>query len=299
MRTVMLALAMGLVLSHAGMARSEDLVHSPGEGARTDQQIHPFFRHRIMVQGGAAFNTIDSFGQVDSRTGGFGTHLSFEDDLGLTSSHTSFDAMARLRLFDRWMLEGAYFNVNRKRSVSFADEINFGDHTFDVGASLKGDIDIASYRLALGYAFYKDPRTEIGAAVSLYVSDFSAALSGDAHINGVQAGFSTGTYEAPAPLPAIGIYGHYAITPRWLVSGRADYLDFDISTSKWFGAELEDVGGYVLSLEASTEYRLVDNVGVGVGYRYMDVELDATSSGLRGKAGYSFSAPTAFLRVDF
>jgi hypothetical protein len=281
------------------MARSQDLVSPASEGAGEDQQIHPFFRHRIMVQGGAGFNSVDSFGQVDSRNGGFGTHLSFEDDLGLTSSHTSFDAMVRLRLFDRWMLEGAYFNVNRKRAVSFADEIKFADHTFDVGASLKGDVDIASYRLALGYAFYKDARTEIGAAVSLYVSDFSAALSGDAHVNGVQAGFSTGTYEAPAPLPAIGIYGHYALSPRWLISGRADYLDFDISTSKWFGAKLEDVGGYVLSLEASTEYRLLDNVGVGVGYRYMDIELDATSSGFRGKAGYSFSAPTAFMRVDF
>jgi hypothetical protein len=31
----------------------------------------------------------------------------------------------------------------------------------------------------------------------------------------------------------------------------------------------------------------------------MDVELDATSSGFRGKVGYSFSAPTAFMRVDF
>jgi len=299
MRTVMLALVTGLVLSHAGMARSEDLVSLAGEGARADQEIHPFFRHRVMVQGGAAFNSVDSFGQVDSRSGSFGTHLSFEDDLGLASSHTSFDAMVRLRLFERWMLEGAYFNVNRKRSVSFADEIKFADHTFDVGASLKGDVDIASYRLALGYAFYKDPRTEIGAAVSLYVSDFSAALSGEAHVNGAHVGFSTGTYEAPAPLPAIGIYGHYAISPLWLVSGRVDYLDFDISTSKWFGAELDDIGGYLLSFEVSTEYRLLDNVGVGVGYRYMDVELDATSSGFRGKAGYSFSAPTAFLRVDF
>jgi hypothetical protein len=292
-------MGMLLVLTSAGAVQADDAGAAPQDVAGSDAAIHPFFRHRLMLQGGAAFSSVDSFAQVGSHAGGFGTHLSLEKDLGLASDHTSFDTTVRLRLFERWMLEGAYFNVPRKRSVHAAGEIKFGDHTFDANATLKGDIDIASYRLALGYAFYKDARTEIGAALSLYVSDFSAALSGDASVNGTHVGFSTGTYEAPAPLPAIGIYGHYALSPRWLISGRADYLDFDISTSKWFGAELEDVGGYILSLEASTEYRVLDNVGVGIGYRYMDVELDATSSGMRGKAGYSFSAPTAFMRVDF
>lgn len=271
----------------------------PPEIAHANEDVHPFFRHRLMVQGGASFNSISSFAQVASRSGSFGTHLSLEDDLGLEASQTTFDTMVRLRVFDRWMIEGAYFNVNRKRTVSAKREIRFGDHTFDAGGSLTGDIDIVSYRLAVGYAFYKDTRAEIGAAASLYVTDFGASLSGRATVDGVDAGFSTGTYSAPVPMPAIGLYAHYALTPRWLVSGRMDYIDFDISTSKWFGADLEDVGGHVLAFEVSTEYRLLDNIGVGIGYRRMDVDLSAEAVGLDGKAGYSFSAPTAFVRVDF
>ncbi len=200
---------------------------------------------------------------------------------------------------DRWMLEGEYFGIPRNSSASASRTIQFGGLSFPATAAVNADFDIQSIRLAVGYAFYKSTNTEIGAALSTYVSDFGVALRGSATLGGLAASFQSEKFSAAAPLPAIGIYANYAFTSRWLVSGRADYMDLSLPTFTMLGYNLKDVSGQVLSLEASTEYRLLENLGIGVGYRYMDVSMGATSSGLRGDIGYKISAPTAFIRASF
>jgi len=260
---------------------------------------HPFFRHRLMLQAGAAFNKIDSSASVGTESGTRGTRLSFEDDLGLASSKTAFDALIRYRVSNRWMIEGEYFDLPRNSSASTSGTIQFGRLSFPASAAVSADFDIKSIRLAGGYAFHKSANAEVGAALSLYVTDFGAALSGRATLGGLAAGFQSEKYSEAAPLPTIGLYANYAITSRWLTSGRLDFTDFNLSSFKAFGYNLEDVNGQVLSLEASTEYRLTENVGVGIAYRYMDVSMGATSSGLKGDINYKVSAPVAFVRGSF
>ncbi len=282
----------------AGTAHTQDIFGASIDVTPTGS-THPFFRHHFMIQGGAAFNDVKSFIQVDSRAAEIGSRVNLERELGLTPSHTSADILARVRLADRWIIEGEYFRVGRKETKRVEREISFGDHTFDVGADVEGKLSITSYRLVAGYSLIKTSHAEVGAALSLYVSDIGASLSGHAHVDGIAVGVSSGRYSAPIPLPAIGLYAHYALTPSWLVSGRIDYMDLSLSTAKWFRNDIKDIGGYVLSFEASTEYRLFDNLGVGVGYRRVEVDLWAKSSGFRGRSGYTFSAPTAFVRIDF
>lgn len=286
-------LASGVVLAQLGAGSA-----TAAEQVAQDAS-HPFFRHRLLLQGGAAFNTIDSFAAVGTASGRIGTRLSFEDHLGFDSSKATFDVLLRYRLSDRWMIEGAYFGAPRNSAASMSRTIEFGKYSFNAGAALNADLGIGSYRFALGYAFHKSHDLEVGAALTTYVSDFSAALRGNAWIGNLSTGFQTERYHAPAPVPAIGLYAHYALSPRWLISGRADFMDLNISRFAMFGIDLRDVDGRVVSLEASTEYRLFDNLGLGVGYRYMDVALGATTSGLRGSVGYAISAPTVFARASF
>lgn len=279
-------------------AQGQEYSNSAAED-RPAAEKHPLLRHRIMIQAGVGFNEVESFAEVASRTGNRGTRLGFERHLGLASEYTSLDFLARWRFSERWKLEGEYFSVRRDRSKRVEREIQFGDHTFDVGVGLKGNLDIESYRLGLGYAFHRSHDAEFGVALSLYVGNFAAALSGEASLNGSYVGISTGRYSAPIPLPAIGLYGIYALSPKWAVSGRMDYVDLDVSVAKWFDNDLRNVGGYILSMDVSAEYRLSESIAMGVGYRYLESHFSAQTSGLKGRAGYQFSAPTAFVRVGF
>ena len=82
----------------------------------------------------AAFNDIGSFIQVDSRAADVGTCVKPERDLGLTSSHTTADILARVRLSDRWIIEGEYFKAVWEETKRIEREISSADHTFDEGA---------------------------------------------------------------------------------------------------------------------------------------------------------------------
>jgi hypothetical protein len=297
-----------LLMSTAAPTQAADLGNGPAGGSpavhETDfhgsrDATHPFFLHRLMIQAGAAFNRIDSSAQVGTAQGTSGTVISFEDDLGLASDKTAFDGLIRYRISDRWIIEGEYYGLPRSRSVGIEGEIKFGPLTFPVSASVNGEFNIALGRLAAGYTFLRSHNAEVGAAVSLYVSRFDTMLAGEASIGDASTSFQSERFEVAAPLPTIGLYASYAPTSRWLISGRADFIDLHLSSFKWFGYDLDDVEGRIVSLEASAEYRLLENLGVGIGYRYMDVSMGAVTDGLRGGINYKVSAPTAFARVSF
>jgi opacity protein-like surface antigen len=293
---------LSLVLAFSGLvpAQAADLGPTNADGpAIAETTIHPFFRHRFMFQAGAAFNTIDSGATVGPAGGSDGTSLDLEEDLGFPSSRTAFDALVRYRISDRWMIEGEYFNLPRDSSATASGSIDFGRLTFPVSASVKAEFDIQSIRLAAGYAFFKSTETEVGAALSVYATDLSLRLSGNASIGGIAAGFQTEKFTVGAPIPTLGLYASHAVTSRWLISGRADYMNLHLASFKGFGYDLDDVSAEVLSLEASTEYRLAEHLAVGVAYRYMDVSMGATSGGDTGQLDYKVSAPIVFVRASF
>lgn len=124
-------------------------------------------------------------------------------------------------------------------------------------------------------------------------------MSGAANIGGLAAGFQTEEYSVVAPLPTIGLFAHHALTSRWLVSGRLDWMDVSLDSINVAGLNLRNAGGSILSIELATEYRLFENLAIGAAYRYQDVNFGATVSGLRGEIAYTTSAPIAFVRTSF
>lgn len=290
-RVLLVALALACaVRSPSGAA---DIADTSAEA------IHPFFRHTFLFQGGLAFNMIQSMAAVGTDTGIHGTRIDFEDHLGLESRKLSFDALARWRLSNRWVLEAEFTAIQRSNQSTTDRSIDFGRLTFPASTSLSSDIDVATLRLATGYTFYKTSDTEVGAALSLYYNRIRTSLAGNATIGGLAAGFQTETFTVPAPLPTIGLYGHFALSPRWLLSGRVDYIDLNISSFQAFGLDLTDLHGRILNLEASAEYRFHENFGVGVGYRYYDLKLGATKSPLQGDLGFTTSTPSIFVRASY
>lgn len=275
------------------VAQAADLAEEPKDPS------HPFFVHRLMLQVGATFNQIDSSAAVGQAGGPKGVRFSFEDDLGYDSSQTTWAGLVKWRFSDRWFLEGEYSTISRDHSRTLTHDFQFGRFVFPATVGLQSEYDIGLLRLALGYHFYKSNNAEFGLGMSLYAHDYSVSAAGNATIGGLAAGFQTEKFSTVVPLPTIGVYGSYAFNSRWLVSGRLDWMDLTISHFQAFGYDLRDAGGRIFSADVSTEYRVFENLGIGIGYRYQDVSVGATSGGLRGDLSYKTSAPTAFVRTSF
>lgn len=243
--------------------------------------VNPGLQDGFTLEVGAYAPEVKTNARLDSATLGRGTSISFEDDLGLDDRKIQASVLGRLRLGDRWRVEGEYFALNRSGTRAINRTINFGGNVYPIGIVVNSEFDSDIYRLSAGYSFIKNTQAELGVALGLHVTDFTMSLEG--------ANVSKRTGDALAPLPTIGIYGSYALTPRWLLSGRADFFSFSYN----------DYDGSLVNFVAGVDYRFTRNFGIGLGYRYVDYDLDVTKSSLSGNIQYEFTGPVLYLVGSF
>lgn len=244
-------------------------------------KVHPFLQDKWNFQIGVLSANVDSTLRLDSSTTGAGTGVSFEDDLGLADRKTTGTFLATVQLGERWKIEAEYFSLHRGNSHAINRSITWGDSTFAVNTVVTSEFQSDTYRLSGGYSFQKDGNSELGVALGLHTTDLSATLSAP--------GVGVETGEALAPLPTIGVYGAYAFSPKWLLSGRLDY--FSLSYDKFDGS--------LVNFSTGVEYRMSRHFGIGAGYRYVDYDLGVTGAKSLLSINYKFSGPTLFAVASF
>ena len=242
--------------------------------------VNPGLVDGFTLEVGAYAPTVKTTAHFDS-TLGPGTSVSFEDDLGLDDRKVNAAILGRLRLGERWRIEGEYFALNRSGTRVINRTINWGGNIYPVGIVVNSEFDSDIYRLSVGYSFIKNTEAELGVALGLHVTDFTMSLAG--------ANVAKRTGDALAPLPTIGVYGSYALTPSWLLSGRVDF----------FSLSYNDFDGSLVNAVAAVDYRFTRNFGIGLGYRYVDYDLDVTKSNFSGGVKYEFSGPVLYLVGSF
>ena len=247
---------------------------------QTSWAVNPGLQDAFTLEIGAYSPKVETTARFDSALGP-GTSISFEDDLGLDDRKTQVAVLGKLRLGDRWRIEGEYFALNRSGTRSINRTINWGGNTYPIGIVVNSEFDSDIYRLSGGYSFIKTNEAELGVSLGLHVTDFNISLSG--------ANVAARTGDALAPLPTIGFYGSYAFTPRWLLSGRVDF----------FSLKYNDYDGSLINLTGGLDYRFTRNFGIGLGYRYVDYDLDVTKSSFAGTVQYQFSGPVLYLVGSF
>ena len=250
-------------------------------GQESSWTVHPALQDTWTVQLGAFIPSVDTTASLKSSSGAVGTSVSLEDDLGFSDRKTLGSFFAGARLGQRWKIEFEYFALDRSHSRAIDRTINWGDKTYPVNAVVDGKFNSDVYRLSGGYSFVKNDQAEVGAALGLFVTRFSTSLTA--------SGIGASGGDVTAPLPTIGLYGAYAFSPRWLLSGRVDY----------FSLNYGDYDGSLTNFTAGVDYRFTRNFGIGAGYRYVDYDVDVTKSSYNGSIRYKFSGPTIYGVASF
>lgn len=264
----------------AGMALLSMFLPGTAGGQEAGWTVHPGLQDRWALEIGAYAPKVKTTANLHGPLG-VGTTVSFEEELGLTDRKTMGAILARARLGERWRIEAEYFSLDRSGTQTISRTINWGGNAYPVGAVVTSEFNSDIYRLSVGYSFIKDPQKELGVALGLHVTDFTTSLAA--------AGVGARSGDALAPLPTIGLYGAYAFTPKWLLSGRVDY----------FSLKYDEYDGSLKNLSAGIDYRFTRNFGIGAGYRYVDYQLDATKASFTGSVNYKFSGPMLYATGSF
>jgi len=116
-----------------------------------------------------------------------------------------------------------------------------------------------------------------------------AQITGNALVNGIPTSNATEKEDLLAPLPNIGGYGAYAFSSKLIATGRVD----------WFSASIGDYSGSLVSMSADIQYQLFENIGFGVGYHYLSVDISVDTTDWIGDADYSYHGPKLYMTINF
>ena len=224
-----------------------------------------------------------------SRPGRPGTDIDMESNLGL-KKHETLPALYGGWRLGRWVINGEYYALDRNGSRATTRDIEFDGVTFPANVAIDSKMRSNVYRATVGYSFIRNDKAELGAAIGLHATDFTVRLRGDAQVAGSAARQTEDRrHSFLAPLPTVGVYGTYEVTPKVILTGRVDYLSMKI----------DEYDGSILNAQAALSYRISRMIELGLAYRYVDYSLDVDKSSYQANIDYDFNGPSAFIRFGF
>jgi hypothetical protein len=235
------------------------------------------------------YPTIGSTARLDSNNGSRGVTVNFEQDLDLADRKGTPYFTLGTRLGERWRIQFEYYTLNRNGTKTIGRQIDWGDTTFPVGATLESKFDSTIYRLTGGYSFIRTTEAELGFGFGFHTTDFKTQLSGQGTGAATGFGFQRENHNTFVPLPTIGLYGTYVFNPQFAFRGRVDWLslnygDYDGSLVNWLGA---------------FDWRFAKNWVTGLGYRYVNYKVGVSKSDFNGQVDYNFKGPTIYIWANW
>lgn len=251
----------------------------------------PRLNQRLWLQVGAFRPDAQTTVRIDDPALGVqGSEIGLERDLGLPKRETVGSFLLGARVDERWRAEFEYFALDRKSNqYQIGRSYQVDDTTYTASALIDTEFDSKVARLSAGYSFVRTPESELGAVIGAHVTRFKFSVAGQGTTPGGPVSLSQESASGTVPLPTVGIYGARALSPQWLVNGRADF--FSLKHGKY--------DGRLLNLQTNVFYRFTPHWSVGLGYRYDDYKVSKRDDGLTAQIEYKFRGPQILLEAGF
>lgn len=229
----------------------------------------PWFVNRFKVSAGffESINTTEI--RVGNGSGSIGTDIDFEDDLGFDKYSPSFFADIQWRSTSRSRFNLTYYNIRRNANKKIQKTIDFGDNTYDINTEVYANFNSAIYRFSYGYAILSKPKYELGLSIGLHVIDYGVTLG----IKGTNLNLEKrDNYSIAAPLPDFGLWGGYAISNRFALTGEIDY----------FAVEVQNINGRVIASNFLVVFKALDKLDLTTGFSTLGVRVDSSTDRVNG-----------------
>lgn len=217
----------------------------------------------------------------NTRLDGDGSEIDFEKDLGLDSSGTFFRMDGYYRFNSKHRLDFSFYDLSRDSVIPIDRELMFGDSTYDVDTTLSSNFDTFIIKGGYTYTFMQRDRGYLGLSLGLYTADTKIKLS--APTQG-----SVETKGVTAILPVAGLRGEYAMTPKWTLRGNGEIFKYGI----------DDIDGSFTDVYAGIDYKLTEQLAIGLGYNKVLLKIDVDKTNFRGDLDWDYDGALLYFKYD-
>lgn len=202
----------------------------------------------------ASYQTLNPEGDFAvSGDGLSGSSVDMDDDLDFDDSDDYYmEAAVQLGAF---RLFAAYQPIGFSGEGLLPTEIRFDGQTFAQNTYVSSDVDLDVYEAGLAWHLinFDDLPVRLQLGPELAIKYINAEVD-------MRSGAIEESASVDVPLPTIGLRGRVAVADFLGVVGRAGYMEYS--------------GNAFLDVDAQVEFSPVPLVGLFVGYRYLDIDID-------------------------
>jgi hypothetical protein len=245
-----------------------DLSHAQEPG-----NVHPSLTEKFVLDVGIFFPSRSFEIHVDGNLAGGNPSIDFEDEFGLNKSDETFAIDFGWRFGKKWSLLTQYFDSNGSRSAVLDEDIEWNDVVFGQGSTTVAGQDFSMLRVFFGRQFATSERHDFGVGAGIHWLEISAFIEGEIIVNGAPNEFHRESVQATVPLPNVGVWYKYSLSPKWAFRFRYDYLNADIG----------DYNGSLVNASLGFNYQLFEHFGLGLNYNAFELELGITKPDWRGE----------------
>lgn len=241
------------------------------------------YNPRLYFSAGAYFPSVSTRLRIDGDV--IGSDLSLEDDFRLLEDMSVFKVDGLVRAGQRSQFHISFTQLIRSQDFVVDEPIVINDMTFDVDAEVDLTFDTYYSALTWRYSLVNEKNWNAGFSVGMRYVYFNTSFDG--RIDDDRVMFEDGI-GAPAFL--LGLHGGAYPFPRLL--GRYSF--------EWIGLSVAGISINILETNASLEYFIGKNWGLGVAYSTNDyVVRDIPFSDFDGRINFEFGGGNLFLTARF
>jgi hypothetical protein len=249
-------------------------------------KVHAYLTDTFSVDLGVYFPERQLRIRVDSPTGGPGDIIDFQTEFKDKRSDDIFSLNFGWRFGERWQLGAQYFKSSGGREAVLEEDVEWNDLIFGAGSSVAAGQEFTLTRIFFARDFAIEDQHEFGVGLGFHWLELGAFISGRIiDGSGDEAAFRTESVSASAPLPNIGAWYVYSISPDWAFKSRFD----------WMSAKVGDYDGRLINASIGVNYQVFENAGVGLSYNLFDLDIGIRKNGWKGQWDTTYQGPYAYL----
>ncbi len=256
--------------------------------AAESEYLHPYLRRGFSLDVGVFYPDRKLDVRVNGTIGSINDEIDFDEAFRLDSADNTFAAEMAWRYHGKWSVIGQYFKSDDTNRAVLEEDIEWGDVVFGAGSNAAVGSKFSLTRIFFGRQLDTRKIHDVGIGGGLHWLEIGAFIEGEILVNGTPAAARRSVSEG-APLPNIGAWYKYSISPRWALRTRLDL----------FSADIGDYDGLLVNVGLGVNYQAFEHVGIGLNYNYFELDVKINKSDWRGKIETTYDGIYVYASVYY
>ena len=256
--------------------------------AAESDDLHPYLRSGFSLDLGAFFPDRKLDIRVNGSLAGINDEIDFDEAIRLGNADETFAAELSWQFRGKWSLVGQYFKSTDSIRVVLEEDIEWGDVVFGAGSNAAAGTNFSLTRIFFGRQLDTSRSHDFGIGAGIHWLEMGSFIEGTVLINGTPTASRRSVSEG-APLPNIGAWYRYSISPRWALRTRLDLLSADIG----------DYDGLLVNVALGVNFQAFEHFGFGLNYNYFELDITIDKSDWRGNIETTYDGVYVYASIYF